>query len=213
MSVTQHSPGSVWGNSSGVCSKVYHNMEFCWVVAHNYVPSADPLRLTTMRDLGVVWGPWKSWRLCQTDNVIVNEFEDAQTLLTRKFNDVCNFWTNEDNFAKLGRPDKVNLYRQLINPDLILKDDILALALAASRYKIVLVVGYDLSTLASSAPQLDKHNKKKWIAEIKKIIKTNSNTQFVFVDLPKSAMQDFSNLENFTNDTYDNILKLLVNID
>ena len=76
-----------------------------------------------MRDLGVVWGPWKSWRLCQTDNVIVNEFEDAQTLLTRKFNDVCNFWTNEDNFAKLGRPDKVNLYRQLINPDLILKDD------------------------------------------------------------------------------------------
>lgn len=166
-----------------------------------------------MRDLGVVWGPWKSWRLCQTDNVIVNEFEDAQTLLTRKFNDVCNFWTNEDNFAKLGRPDKVNLYRQLINPDLILKDDILALALAASRYKIVLVVGYDLSTLASSASQLDKHNKKKWIAEIKKIIKTNSNTQFVFVDLPKSAMQDFSNLENFTNDTYDNILKLLVNID
>ena len=77
----------------------------------------------------------------------------------------------------------------------------------------MLVAGYDLLTLESSASQLDKHNKKKWIAEIKKIIKTNSNTQFVFVDLPKSAMQDFSNLENFTNDTYDNILKLLVNID
>ena len=58
-------------------------MNVSWVLADTL--TLDPLvNIDAMKEIGPMWGSWKTWRSCQTDNVICYDLGKAQELIKRK---------------------------------------------------------------------------------------------------------------------------------
>ena len=183
-------------------------MEYCWLAQKDYDPDTT-IGTDKMKDVASIWGSWKSHRQCQTDNCVVDDFKDANSLIKRNFNFETNLWTHEENFVNLGRPDALSLHKIGIDNDLQDRDDLVAMALAGARYDLVIAVGFDLSYNTKLTDKLEINNHKRYLSAVANIIKGFSTTQFVFIDLPLEATQNFSKLENFTCDNMQNVLTLV----
>ena len=73
-------------------------MKANWVFSATYSP--DPtIDLGVVKNIGSTWGSWKSWRACQTDNVICNSKKEIEALLSKSFQNSCNF-TYQKSFIK-----------------------------------------------------------------------------------------------------------------
>lgn len=183
-------------------------MEICWVVQSDYDPESG-IGSARMKELCTVWGSYQSWRKCQTDNCVVEDFSEARRLIDRELNLKTNLWTHEENYDDLGRPEALSLHKITIDKTLQDKDDLVALALAGARYDLVMCIGFDISFHEEITDKLALHEHKRYLSAIANIVRGFDQTQFVFIDPPADPSENFAELPNITCDNIQNVLTLV----
>lgn len=183
-------------------------MNINWVLADDAVldPAVD---IDQLKDIGSIWGSWRGWRAYQTDNVICNELRKASELLQRQFNQLCNLYISNENYALLDNPERVRLYEGKFVHELDRQDEIVALHLAASQSDIVLLMGFDWQPHPPHLDRLQEHRNINYRQLIKHVIKDTPDVQWVLVDHAPELMLELANLENLTQDTLENVIELL----
>ena len=180
-----------------------------WVVSAGY--DLDPaVDVDQIKAVGPIWGSWRTWRGCQTDNVICHDLAKSRELIGRAFQAVCNFYVPKQFYQDLKRPIGIKLYDGDYKQDVKNIEDIVAGHLAAAASDIVLMLGYDLSTPQSDPDALVNHQIQNRHGLLHSLIKTNGTVQWVAVDHDQKLDKSYSDLPNVTCDTMANALKLLI---
>jgi len=182
-------------------------MNINWVVSDSASigPEVD---LAKLKEIGSFWGGWRSWRACQTDNVICYDQTKASELIKRKFYEGCNFYIPNSIYQSLDRPDKVRIFEGEFLHELDHYEEIIAMHLAAGSSDIVLLLGFDLTEPTINEDKLIEHRAFNYRALIKQVIMDNSEIQWVLVDHPGEIMKEMSNLANLNSDKMDTVLAL-----
>ena len=181
-------------------------MNISWVFSDKVV--LDPLvDLERIKAIGPSWGSWRTWRSCQTDNVICHNLTKATELLKRNFQDSCNFYIPNESYTVLNRPERVNLYEGSFI-DEFQPEEIVAMHLASGTSDIVLLVGFDLTEKAKLADKLQEHRAHVYRTLVKHVVEDNPEVQWVLVDHPDPVMKMLSKLPNLTSDSLKNCLEL-----
>lgn len=179
-------------------------MNICWVMADDAV--IDPrVSIEQIKDIGSIWGSWRTWRSCGTDNVICHSGARAQDLLNKNLHTMANLYVPTAVHAVLDVPGRIMAYGGDFAHDVDRPEELVALHLAASTSDIVLLLGFDWPNLPESAPatQINYHHL------VYHAISQNPDTQWVLVDPPKQLRSDLVDLENFTQDSLSNIIELM----
>lgn len=177
------------------------------VVANN--TQIDPtVDVTQLKELGSIWGGWRTWRGCQTDNVVCHDLAKAKELIDRKFHLGCNFYISNSVYIELERPQNVKLYEGNFIHDVDNQEDIVAMHLAASTADIVLLLGFDCSEPVKSEDRLIEHRAHNYRSLTRQVIVDNPNVQWVILDHPAQLRKDLADIPNLGTDTLENILKI-----
>lgn len=181
-------------------------MNISWVFADTVVldPTVDS---KVLKEIGPLWGSWKTWRQCQTDNVICHNLAKAEELIKRNFNTHCNFYIPNMNWVTLHRPENVRLYEGSF-VDEFQPEEIIAMHLASSQSDIVLLVGFDWQDQEKNPNKLLEHRFQAYRSLITNAIQSTPEVQWVLVDHPGKIMKSMSNLPNLVTDTLENCLGL-----
>ena len=183
-------------------------MKCSWVFANGY--QFDPIiPLDHVKNIGSSWGSWTTWRGCSTDNVLCNDIGKSRELIERAFQAVCNFYVPRQHYQKLGRPVGLKFYESEHNVDIDHIEDIIACHLAASGADIVLLCGFDFCLPTDVADQLEVHKLKNRHGALRSAM-SNSTSQWVAIDYTETPDLAYSELDNFTCDSMDNVLNLLL---
>lgn len=181
-------------------------MKTCWIVADDFAgPHVDPDQI---KKIGPVWGSWRTWRAWKTDNVLCHDVTQAQELLQRAFQAVCNFYTANKNYATLGRPLKVNLYEGDFPGELDRPEEIIAMHLVAEHNDLVLLLGYNLTKIEEE-DKYQRHKRLNYQNAFRATLNTYPNVQFVLIDHPGDLDKSFQNISNITCDKFESVLQLL----
>lgn len=180
-------------------------MNINWVFADSTV--LDPLAdINAMKEIGPMWGSWRTWRSCQTDNVICHNLQKSRELVKRNFQSTCNLFVPNENYVILGRPENVKLYEGKFIEDSDQSDEIVAMHLAAGGSDIVLLVGFDLREQLKTGDKLVDHKRHVYRTLFKLAVEKNPEVQWVLVDHAEPVMKLLENLENLTIDTMESAL-------
>jgi len=182
-------------------------MNIAWVLADSTTlgPEVD---IEQLKQLGSFWGSWRTWRGCQTDNVICNDLDKAGELIKRNFQAGCNFYIPNSNYQILQRPTGVRLYEGSFTQEVDHREEIVSMHLAASTNDIVLLLGFDWSDPPKNPDKLLEHRANNYRYLIKQAIADNEHVQWVLVDHLDPIMKDLSNLKNLSTDTMQAVLSL-----
>jgi hypothetical protein len=183
-------------------------MNINWVLSDSTVLGPE-LDIDQLKQIGSFWGGWRTWRGCETDNVICNDLDKASELIKRNFQQGCNFYIPSSNYQTLGRPGQVRLYEGAFAHDVDHRDEIVAMHLAASASDIVLLLGFDWSEPVPIADKLLEHRARNYRGLIRQVVADNSRVQWVLVDHPAPIMKDLATLENLSTDTMATVLTLI----
>lgn len=176
-------------------------MNINWVVADN--TELDPtFDLDHLKQIGSVWGGWQSWRTCQTDNVICHNAVQAQKLIDSNFHTRCNFYVPNSLHTILELPPNVHAYEGALTHDVDHPDELVAMYLAASVSDIVLLLGFDWTSINSDQKEID------YRGLVAAIMVNNPTTQWVLLDQTETDRVELTKLPNFTQDTLPNVLKM-----
>lgn len=185
-------------------------MNINWVLANNI--ELDPtIELTKIKNIGSTWGSWRTWRSCQTDNVICHNGVKASELIVKRFPTACNFYIPNNVFVALERPEQVRSYGGDFNHDIHEQDDIVAMHLAAAASDVVLLLGFDWTARPLPTDPEKKLLRHNYINLVKEAINGNAKTQWVLVDHPGAIMPELARLANLTQDTLQNVFDMLGN--
>ncbi len=177
-------------------------MRINWVFAENYNLSAK-VKIDQIKSIGPTWGSWRTWRGCNTDNVICHDLDKSRELISKAIQAVCNFYVPKRYYPDLGNPVGVKLYEGEFPSTVKSAEDIVAMHLAASQSDIVLLAGFDFIRPGDDA-SLPYH------IMAQNVIKLDPNIQWVLVDHPNDLDSDYKGLPNLTCDSFKNVLKLLI---
>ena len=184
-------------------------MNVCWVATHDFNPT-ELLTADRLKETGPVWGPYSAWSRLWQDNVVTDDFDVTRQLLRNKFERNCNLWMNDEYYIKLERPEAVNTFEWKVSAEIENTEELICLQMAATRYDIILCVGWDLHSLNGyQTNSIEKHLRQNYLNYITAVVK-QADSQFVFVDPrghdihPALPEQD-----NFSTDTAENTLELL----
>lgn len=180
-------------------------LKIAWVVAD--AVAANPyVAFERLKDIGSVWGSWRTWRSCQTDNVVCHDRGEASGLLARGFQRQCNFYIPESNFQSLDRPVGVKLYQGEFVHEVTNQNEIVTLHLAASQNDILLLLGFDLREQPNIADRMTRHRWTNYKNLIRALMLENEQRQWILIDHLGTADPDFNNQSNLAYDQIDNIL-------
>jgi hypothetical protein len=183
-------------------------VKISWVVAADY--SLDPtVSVEQIKSVGPVWGSWRTWRSCGTDNVICHEQQKGRELLDRAFQAVCNFYIPRNLYEPLARPVGVRLYDGDFDRELDNIEDIVALHLAGTSSDIVLLVGFDWTLPEDISDRFERHKITNRHGLMRGAVSNMPKTQWVAIDCTDMD-RSYQNLTNLTRDTLQNALQLLV---
>lgn len=183
-------------------------MRVNWVVASHMVldPAVSP---DDLKVVGPVWGSWRSWRGCETDNVVCHDVDKARQLLGRAFQSVCNLYLPRRHYQDLQRPMGAKWYDGDFQQDVQDIEDIIAMHLAAENSDIMLLMGFDLGPVSEQEP-LQRHREAHRRGLIRQIIRDRADIQWVLIDHAQDLEPALADLPNITRDQFQNVLKLLV---
>lgn len=180
----------------------------------NWVLSADcrldNSRLARIKNIGPTWGSWKTWRNCETDNVICDDLSQCRELMKRQFQNSCNFYAPRRYFMDLGRPTGLQFYEGEFTLQVDNVEDIIAMHFVGGISDIVLLLGFDLGTVIYPEDRFDKHKLQNRMGLIRSAIVGAADTQWVLVDHPTELDKAFQNIPNLTCDRMENVIQLLV---
>lgn len=183
-------------------------MRINWLLADDFLP--DPtVDLEQLKSIGSFWGGWRTWRACQTDNVICNDFAKAGELIRRDFHKTCNLYIPEKQYLALDRPVGVKLYQGRFEQEVDRADEIVTMHLAASQSDILLLLGFDWQPKEKSTDVLTNHRAQVTRNLIKQIIKDSPAVQWVLIDHPVNLIKELEGLENLTLDSLNNVFTTL----
>jgi hypothetical protein len=182
-------------------------MNISWVLSDS--AALDPTQdLADLKRIGAFWGSWRTWRACQTDNVICHDMHKAAELLKRNFQTNCNFYIPNEIYAGLDRPADVKLYEGTFVHDVDRQEEIVALHLAASTSDIVLLLGFDLTELQPDPDRLKSYRAHHHRNLFRQALKDYEQVQWVIVDHTDKLDPDLVNLPNVVTDTLSAVLAL-----
>jgi hypothetical protein len=182
-------------------------MNINWVLADNLV--LDPtVNVDTMKNVGSLWGSWKTWRGCSTDNVVCHNLDKAGDLIKRDFHKGCNFYIANETYTVLGRPAGVKLYEGKF-VDEFQPEEVIAMHLAASVSDIILLVGFDWTKKERVTDKLIQHRANAYFDLIYHAVKDNPQVQWVLVDHVGELDPKLAELPNLTQDTMATAFSLL----
>ena len=183
-------------------------MNIGWVLADAVV--LDPTQdLAQLKNIGSVWGSWRTWRACATDNVICHDMKQSDILLTRQFQKQCNFYIPNDIYVALNRPIGVKLYEGKFVHDIDQQEEIVAMHLAAGYNNIVLLLGFDLQDRPKNSDKLTENRIQHYRNLFRQVVISNPNTQWVLVDHPREIGKSFASLNNLTKDSMSSVITML----
>lgn len=183
-------------------------MRVNWVVADSTVfpPGVD---VNALKDIAAIWGGWRTWRGCSTDNVVCDDAGKARDLLKRKMNEMCNMYVPSAIYAELDRPKGVRLYEGCFTFEIDNKDELISIQLVSGQSDVVLLVGFDWTEKPKSTDRLIAHRATNYQRFVKDTIASNPEVQWVLVDHEGEIMPELAEFENLTKDTLDNVIELL----
>jgi hypothetical protein len=183
-------------------------MNVSWILQENLF--LDPvIDVKSLRDIGSFWGSWRTWRAYGTDNVICHDLGHAENLINRNFQNICNFYISDENFATLGAPTGAKRYQGNFIHDVNNREDIIAMHFAASQSEIVLMLGFDWSEPTKLQDKLLEHRAHNYRSLTKQVIIDNPQVQWLLIDHPSPVRKDLQKVENLSTDTLKNVLELL----
>ena len=183
-------------------------MQINWVLSSTV--KLDPDNIKSFKNIGPLWGSWRTWRQYNTDNVICYDLAKSRELLSRAFQAVCNFYVPNDHYQDLGRPANVKCFQGTFKHEVEYPEDIVALHLAQSQSDIVLLIGFDLSTPKNTENKLQQHQQTNFHGLMHSAIANSAPIQWVLVDTVGKLDPAYQNLSNLTCDSLDNVLKFNV---
>jgi hypothetical protein len=180
-----------------------------WVVSSTYQldPTADPEKLKLV---GPIWGSWRTWRSCSTDNVVCYDFAKSRELIDRAFQAVCNFYVPRKYYQDLGRPVGLKLYDGEFAHDIDFPEDIITLHLTAASSDIVLLLGFDFGEIPMPDDRYQKHRLQNQHGLSRSVISSHDNVQWVLIDHAGELDKSYQNIPNLTCDKMENALQLLI---
>jgi hypothetical protein len=185
-------------------------MNISWVLADSV--EIDPTQdIDNLKQLGAFWGSWRTWRAFQTDNVICHDQSKALDLTRRNFQNNCNLYIPNSVYTSLDRPDNVKVYEGAFVHDVDHQEEIVAIHLAASINDIVLLLGFDLTELASNEDRLITHRAQHHRNLLRQAFKDYDQIQWVIVDHFGDLDPNLAILDNVMQDTMDSVLSLSSN--
>jgi len=182
-------------------------MQINWVISKDIKDIEQSIDV--LKNIGPLWGSYITWKKFKTDNCICHEKNIASDLIKRAFHAVSNLYIPSTLYTPLGRPVGVKLFDggfDLI--DVINKDDIISLHLAASNANIILLLGFDLTTNIETS-EVNKFNRNSYYKNLIILFNSNPDIQFVIVDHYDDTDQMFNDIPNLTFDTTNSIISLL----
>ena len=183
-------------------------MRINWVVADSIVLPPD-VDVNILKDIAAIWGGWRTWRGCSTDNVVCDDAGKARELLKRKMNEMCNMYVPSSIYAELDRPRGVYLYEGNFTFEIDNKDELISIQLASGQSDVVLLVGFDWTEQPKSADRLTAHRATNYQRFVRDAISSNPAVQWVLVDHEGEVHPELAVFENLTKDTLDNVIELL----
>lgn len=183
-------------------------MNISWVLADSATP--DPtLEIDEFKRIGPIWGSWLTWRAFQTDNVICHDQQKAFELLTRNFQNNCNFYIPNAVYTSLDRPEGINVYEGAFVHDIEHQEEIVAMHLAATTSDIVLLYGFDLTELQPNPDKLAGHRAHHHRNHIRQALKDYTQIQWVIVDHTGDLDPNLVDLSNVVTDSLKAVLALV----
>lgn len=180
-------------------------MRINWVVADSV--ATDPtLDIEKLKSIGPIWGGWRTWRSCSTDNVVCHKINDARPLIAKQFHTRCNLYVPQSSFADLDRPTKVNLYQGEFHLDIDRPDEIVCMHLASTKSDIVLLLGFDFGEKNFDDNKLAKHNWHVYKNYVRQVVVDNPDVQWVLLDNTKKIEKEFKKIPNLLFDALENVL-------
>ena len=178
-----------------------------WVLADSTVldPAYD---IDDLKQLGIFWGSWQTWRSCQTDNVICHDQVKVAELIKRQFQTKFNFYIPDTVYANLDRPEGVRVYAGEFVHDVIRQVELVALHLAATTSDIVLLFGWNLAKLQTDPDKLLNNQQLHHRNMTRQAFMTHNEVTWVIVDHPESIDPNIVILENVVTDTLNTVLEL-----
>lgn len=185
-------------------------MKISWVFSERVQldPTAD---VAQIKQIGPIWGSWKTWRACQTDNVICNDAKKATELIKRAFHATCNLYIPSSVYTMLERPPGIRIFEGEFKHDVDCQDEIVAMHLAAIDSDIVLLLGFAFGQREKNSDKLQEHRAQNYDGLTRQVIVSNPQVQWVVIDHPTKFRKDLANLDNLTQDTLDNVIGMMAN--
>ena len=179
-----------------------------WVLADSVV--LDPTQdIEELKRLGAFLGSWRTWRACQTDNVICHDQIKANELIQREFQKSCNLYIPESVNASLYRPVGVKVYAGDFVHDVVRQEEIVALHLAATTSDIVIMLGWDLAKLDANTDRLQANQAQHHRNLIRQAVLNYNHVQWVVVDHVGPIDPNLTDLDNIVTDTLSTVLHLV----
>jgi len=183
-------------------------MKISWVFSDTVAldPTVD---LAKIKEIGSIWGSWRTWRGYQTDNVICSDVKKGAELIKRAFHSICNFYIPNSAYVVLERPQGVKIYQGEFVHDVANQEEIVAMHLAATDSDIVLLIGFDFCQKEPLSDKLQEHRRKNYEGLTRQAIIGNPQVQWVSLDSIGQLRKDLVGLDNFTQDTLANVIDML----
>jgi hypothetical protein len=180
-------------------------MNINWVLSNSV--QIDPVvNITQLKELGSFWGGWRTWRNCQTDNVICHDMFQAKQMIDRDFHRACNFYIPKSFYISLDQPAGVNVYEGEFIHELDNHEDIVAMHLSATNSDIILLLGFNFGEQPKVDDRLAEHREHNYRSLTRQVILDNPTIQWVVLDHPNEFRKDLQNLPNLGQDTLYNVL-------
>jgi hypothetical protein len=179
-----------------------------WVLADSVV--LDPTQdIDQLKRLGAFWGSWRTWRACQTDNVICHDQVKVSELIQRNFQTSCNLYIPESVHASLDRPNGVQVYGGDFVHDVVRQEEIVAMHLAATTSDIVIMLGWDLTEHEPGTDRLQNNQYQHHRSLVRQAFINYNHIQWVIVDHAGPMDPNLSDLDNVVTDTLSTVLNLI----
>jgi len=183
-------------------------MRVNWVAADATIIPPD-IDVSALKDIASIWGSWRTWRGCGTDNVVCNDIGKARELLKRKMNELCNMYIPDSIYVELDRPKAVRMYGGQFTFEIDNQDELIAIQLVSTQSDIVLLLGFDWTDKPVSTDRLAAHKATNYRRFVIDAIRNNPDIQWVLVDHDGDLMPELASFENLSQDTLENVMLLL----
>jgi hypothetical protein len=186
-------------------------MKIGWALSEQIAKKV--IDVNTLKDVAPTWGSCSIYNNYNVDNIICNDIKQAERLIQHNTQDSVNFYMSRDNFSTLGNPTNIKTFNgKFQDPNINFKDDIVALNIVTNLYDIILLLGFKFTKPKSKAEQLVKHKQLAYLHNVRTIIETNEDKQFVLVNYKGKLSNEFDSIENLSRDSLGNVLRLVKEI-